>query len=87
MDTKNYRFAALGLAQISYPAKRGFSASAPISRAVHGMAIHGLRRDKTSLSWPLLFFDEGRNWASAPHSVGIYSHVLPLSPILPAKEA
>ena len=22
----------------------------------------------------LIFFDEGRNWASAPHSVGVYSH-------------
>jgi len=22
----------------------------------------------------LILFDEGRNWASAPHSVGVYSH-------------
>ena len=22
----------------------------------------------------LIFFDEGRNWASAPHSAGVYSH-------------
>ena len=42
MDAKNYRFAALGLAQISYPREAGFSASAPISRAVHGMDIHGM---------------------------------------------
>ena len=24
----------------------------------------------------LIFFDEGRNWASAPYSAGVYSHAL-----------
>ena len=34
---------------------------------------HGLRRDKIG-KCVQIFFDEGRNWASAPHSVGVYSH-------------
>ena len=33
----------------------------------------GLRRDKIG-KCVLIFFDEGRNWASAPQSVGVYSH-------------
>ena len=41
-SAENYRFAALEIVFDPSPTKWGFSASAPNSRAIHGMVSHGM---------------------------------------------